>query len=84
MIQQISVDTPNYQKGRYNGTSNFAELYTNLHLNKHIELLAGADYRQNKTDQAIYLCILIMVFRHYQFQETAQKQTSSAAMLLYF
>ncbi|MGZ4049700.1 MAG: TonB-dependent receptor plug domain-containing protein [Bacteroidia bacterium] len=40
-----------YQKGRYNGTSNFAELYTNLHLNKHIELLAGADYRQNKTDQ---------------------------------
>ena len=40
-----------YQKGRYNGTSNFAELYTNLHLNKHIELLAGADYRQNKTYQ---------------------------------
>jgi vitamin B12 transporter len=45
-----------YQKGRYNGTSNFAELYTNLHLNEHIELLAGADYRQNKTDQLyIYL-----------------------------
>ena len=40
-----------YQKGRYNGTSNFGELYTNLHLNEHIELLAGADYRQNKTDQ---------------------------------
>jgi vitamin B12 transporter len=45
-----------YQKGRYNGTSNFAELYSNLHLNKHIELLAGADYRQNKTDQ-LYIYI---------------------------
>ncbi|MEO8110753.1 MAG: TonB-dependent receptor [Ginsengibacter sp.] len=40
-----------YQKGKYNGTSNFAELYTSLHFNKHIEFLAGADYRQNKTDQ---------------------------------
>ena len=45
-----------YQKGRYNGTSNFAELYTNLHLNKHIELLAGADYRENKTEQ-LYIYI---------------------------
>ena len=45
-----------YQKGKYNGTSNFAELYTSLQLDKHIELLAGADYRQNKTDQLyIYL-----------------------------
>ena len=40
-----------YQKGKYNGTSNFAELYTSLNLSKHIELLAGADYRQSKTSQ---------------------------------
>ena len=46
----------NYQNGKYTGTSNFAELYTSLHLNKHIELLAGADYRQNKTDQ-LYIYI---------------------------
>ena len=45
-----------YQKGRYNGTSNFAEAYANLDLTKHIELLAGVDYRGNKTDQIyIYL-----------------------------
>ncbi len=45
-----------YQQGKYNGTSNFAELYTSLNLSKHLELLAGADYRQNKTDQLyVYL-----------------------------
>ncbi|MEP7232100.1 MAG: TonB-dependent receptor [Ginsengibacter sp.] len=45
-----------YQKGKYNGTSNYAELYTTLNFGKHVELLAGADYRQNKTDQLyIYL-----------------------------
>lgn len=45
-----------YQKGRYNGTSNFAEIYTGINLSKQVELLAGADYRQNKTDQQyIYL-----------------------------
>ncbi len=46
----------NYQNGKYNGTSNFAEIYTSLNLNTHLELLAGADYRQTKTDQLyIYL-----------------------------
>ncbi len=40
-----------YQRGKYNGSSNFAELYTSLNFSKHLELLAGADYRQNKTDQ---------------------------------
>jgi vitamin B12 transporter len=45
-----------YQKGRYNGTSNYAEIFTNLKLNKFVELLAGADYRQNATSQLyIYL-----------------------------
>ncbi len=41
-----------YQKGKYNGTSNFAEIFTSLRLNKYIELLAGADYRQNATSQS--------------------------------
>lgn len=45
-----------YQNGKYKGTSNFAELYANMNLSKNIELLAGADYRQNKTSQSyIYL-----------------------------
>jgi vitamin B12 transporter len=40
-----------YQRGKYNGTSHFAELYTNLYLSKNIEFLAGVDYRQNSTSQ---------------------------------
>lgn len=43
--------TTTYQKGTYNGTSGFTELYTSLHLNKNIEFLAGMDYRRNKTRQ---------------------------------
>ena len=43
--------TTTYQKGTYNGTSGFTELYANLHLAKNIEFLAGADYRDNKTKQ---------------------------------
>jgi vitamin B12 transporter len=45
-----------YQKGKYNGASNFTELYTSLNLSKNIKLLAGADYRQNKTSQ-LYIYI---------------------------
>ncbi len=48
----LPSDFGNYQKGRYNGASNFAEIYTNLHFNDHVEFLAGADFRTNKTDQA--------------------------------
>lgn len=40
-----------YQHGRYNGFSHYAELFTNLKLSAATELLAGADYRYNKTDQ---------------------------------
>ena len=40
-----------YQKGKYDGTSNYAELYTSFNLSKRVEFLAGVDYRQNKTDQ---------------------------------
>ena len=43
--------TTTYQKGTYNGTSGFSELYTSLNLGKNIEFLAGMDYRQNKTRQ---------------------------------
>lgn len=40
-----------YQHGQYNGFSHYAELYTNLKLDNHTELLAGADYRYNATYQ---------------------------------
>ena len=40
-----------FQSGKYNGTSHFAELYTSLNLNDHLELLTGADYRQNSSSQ---------------------------------
>ncbi len=41
-----------YQHGKYFGTSNYAEAYTSLHLNKNVELLAGVDYRGNSTTQS--------------------------------
>lgn len=41
----------NYQHGRYNGFSHYAEVFTNLNLDKNIELLAGTDYRYNSTYQ---------------------------------
>lgn len=45
-----------YQHGRYNGFSHYAELYTHLKLTPELELLAGADYRYNNTNQIyIYL-----------------------------
>ncbi len=40
-----------YQKGKYNGNSHFAEIYTSLALNKNIGLLAGIDYRKNSSEQ---------------------------------
>jgi vitamin B12 transporter len=40
-----------YQKGKYNGTSNFAELFTHLDLSNHIEPLTGADFRQSSSNQ---------------------------------
>ncbi|MDE3213822.1 MAG: TonB-dependent receptor [Bacteroidota bacterium] len=43
-----------YQKGTYNGTSHFAEVYANLHPSKNWELLAGVDYRRFQTRQ-IYI-----------------------------
>lgn len=43
-----------YQHGVYNGFSHYAELYTSLKLSPELELLAGADYRYNNTDQ-IYI-----------------------------
>lgn len=40
-----------YQRGKYNGTSHFAEIYTHLNLDEHVELLTGADYRENSSSQ---------------------------------
>ena len=40
-----------YQDGKYSGTSHFAELYSNIELNKNVELVAGIDYRLQSTNQ---------------------------------
>jgi vitamin B12 transporter len=45
-----------FQDGSYKGTSNFAEVYTNLKWGKSIELLAGIDYRNTISDQ-LYIFI---------------------------
>jgi len=41
-----------YSKGDYTGRSHFAEVYSNIHLNKNIDILAGIDYRKHLTDQS--------------------------------
>ena len=40
-----------YQRGKYNGTSNYAELFTHIDISDQIELLTGADFRQNTSSQ---------------------------------
>ena len=40
-----------YSKGQYNGRSHFVELYSNIAVQKHVDILVGADYRQQTTDQ---------------------------------
>lgn len=40
-----------YSKGDYTGKSHFVELYSNIAVTKHIDLLVGADYRNQLTDQ---------------------------------
>ena len=41
-----------YSKGDYTGKSHFAELYSNIAVTKHIDVLVGADYRNHLSDQS--------------------------------
>ncbi len=41
-----------YSKGNYIGRSHFVELYSNMGITKHIDVLAGVDFRQQATDQS--------------------------------
>ena len=41
-----------YSKGDYTGKSHFAELYSNIAVTKHIDVLVGADYRNQLSDQS--------------------------------
>lgn len=43
-----------YSKGEYTGKSHFAELYSNIALTRHIDVLVGADYRNHLTDQRYF------------------------------
>jgi vitamin B12 transporter len=45
-----------YQQGQYTGKSQFTELFANIELTKKINLVTGADYRVNASDQS-YLSI---------------------------
>ncbi len=40
-----------YSQGEYSGKSHFAELYSNIAVTKNIDVLVGADYRNQLTDQ---------------------------------
>ena len=41
-----------YSKGDYTGKSHFAELYSNIAVTKHIDVLVGADYRNQLSHQS--------------------------------
>jgi vitamin B12 transporter len=41
-----------YSKGDYTGKSHFVELYSNIALTKNIDVLVGADYRNQLSDQS--------------------------------
>lgn len=43
-----------YSKGDYTGKSHFAELYSNIAVAKHIDVLVGADYRNQLSDQSYF------------------------------
>ena len=43
-----------YSEGDYTGKSHFAELYSNIAVTKHIDVLVGADYRHHLTTQSYF------------------------------
>ncbi len=43
-----------YSEGEYNGKSHFAELYSNMTVTKHIDVLVGADYRNQLSEQRYF------------------------------
>jgi vitamin B12 transporter len=50
-----SADIPSfsiYQDGRYKSYSQFAELYNSTSISRHVDLLTGADFRHNATQQS--------------------------------
>jgi vitamin B12 transporter len=43
-----------YSEGNYTGKSHFAELYSNIAITKNIDVLVGADYRNQRTGQEYF------------------------------
>lgn len=43
-----------YSEGEYKGKSHFAELYSNMAVTKHMDVLVGADYRNHLTEQTYF------------------------------
>ena len=43
-----------YEKGKYNGSNHFVELYTNASVNKHFNIVGGIDYRNSATTQSYF------------------------------
>jgi len=43
-----------YSKGEYTGRSHFAEVYSNMAVTKNVDVLVGADYRNQLTDQRYF------------------------------
>ena len=43
-----------YSRGAYTGKSQFAELYSNIAVTRQVDILVGADYRNQLTDQSYF------------------------------
>jgi vitamin B12 transporter len=43
-----------YSQGDYTGKSHFAELYSNIAVSKHVDVLVGADYRNHLSNQSYF------------------------------
>jgi vitamin B12 transporter len=72
-----------FGRSTYTGRSHFAELYTNLALSRHVDLLAGIDYRYQGTGQSnIYLSQYFSDTGNIAIDSAGVHQTAGYASLL--
>jgi vitamin B12 transporter len=62
-----------YSKGDYTGKSHFAELYSNIALTKNIDLLVGADYRNQRSKQDYFSISSYGIYSSPPFNEDSVK-----------
>ncbi|CAN5728177.1 TonB-dependent vitamin B12 receptor BtuB [soil metagenome] len=74
-----------YEKGRYNGNNHFAELYANIVMDKHFNIVGGIDYRNSATTQSYFSTSFFGPFESKPLDKdsTHSKQFAAYASVLY-